>query len=144
MEHDKQKLDPEQEKFFLDKTVDSLNDVLIKLKCPLSKKIFKYPVLASDSNVYEMIEIVKRIKDDNKSPITGEVLKPNIILVKSLKSFINSLLEYFPQLKEHIYIYDKNNTYNFCENQDFFNIIFNGDIWKFIFYFYNFDLQILG
>lgn len=79
------------------------NGIIDKLRCPITKKIFLNPVLASDGVVYEKSKLFIRINKDGKSPKTGKELDYNIRNVFTIKSFINSLIESYPDLKDDVY-----------------------------------------
>ena len=40
-------------------------------KCPISKKIFRYPVTMDDGYTYEYLEIFKHLLQNDTSPVTN-------------------------------------------------------------------------
>ena len=61
--------------------------------CPISKKLMRDPVIASDGHTYERANIEAYLKQNNKSPVTGEPMQhsyvvPNISLKQRIDEFI--------------------------------------------------------
>ena len=73
------------------------------ISCPVTKKIFCTPVMASDNIIYEAEIAFKLIEDGKVSPITNELLEPDIKIVINLKSLIDIFIRHFQGLKEHRY-----------------------------------------
>ena len=74
-----------------------------ELTCPLSLSIFRHPVLASDSNVYEY-DLIKKIIDTTKiSPITKKALNDNLVYMRQLKNVVEEYLKQNPDKKEEQY-----------------------------------------
>lgn len=80
-----------------------MDDFISLISCPMSGKIFNYPVLSKENgNVYE-----------------GEILmneEPSAIIVLPLKSFIISFLEKFPEFKKQQYEISPENMYSHIYN----------------------------
>jgi hypothetical protein len=77
-----------------------MNNLLKLIICPISKKIFKTPVIGSDGVVYEAELAFKLLESKCPSPITGQLLDEDIKVVITLKSFINLLIKKFNKLKD--------------------------------------------
>lgn len=74
-------------------------DFIRLIRCPVTKKIFKIPVMASDNIVYEAEIAFKLINTEEKSPISGLVLEQDIKIIITLKSMISLFLEKFQEYK---------------------------------------------
>ena len=60
--------------------------------CPLSKQLMRDPVIAFDGNTYERVDIEAYLKQNNKSPVTGEeaehsIVIPNNAIKKQIAAF---------------------------------------------------------
>lgn len=89
---------------------------LIKLiSCPISKKIFNSPMLASDGIVYEAEILYDLINSDKESPVSNVKLDLNIKIPKALKMFINDFIKNNGDYEELQYKTDFNlkKMYNF-------------------------------
>jgi hypothetical protein len=70
----------------------AIDSILTHLKCPLSTQLFRYPVIADDTVVYEAIEIYNYMKKhDNKSPKTGKCIK-ELVFVSPVKEFVDAIV----------------------------------------------------
>lgn len=83
----------------------TLEDLLLRLRCPLSNKIFLKPVIASDGKVYEEDELLYYIDTGNvnESLINYKEIRP----IESLISFI---LEKYPEFKSEQYKPNQRNS----------------------------------
>mmetsp|Transcript_826 Transcript_826/g.1291 ORF Transcript_826/g.1291 Transcript_826/m.1291 type:complete len:314 (+) Transcript_826:57-998(+) len=59
-------------------------DIPEKLKCPITKEIMNYPVVAEDGITYEKKAILRWLQQNSSSPITREEIKPNVIKNRSI------------------------------------------------------------
>jgi hypothetical protein len=82
-------------------TVD-ISKLLEKLKCPLSKKIFRIPVAASDGIIYEQ-HFIDEHTDKNGliSPITHQPIQDKCLYFRELKVFIDELSEVCPEIEKN-------------------------------------------
>ncbi len=72
----------------------SLETLIPYLTCPLTKRIFRYPVIADDNCVYEAYELYKYLKShDNRSPTYNTKKIKDYIHVLPLRSFVDLLAE---------------------------------------------------
>jgi len=73
--------------------------------CPLSKKIFLNPVVASDGNIYEKQEIKKWKIYNNKSPLNPEIiLNDTFLIVRTIKNEITEMINKTPELRLQQYM----------------------------------------
>ncbi|CAH6421106.1 Hypothetical protein KVN_LOCUS138 [uncultured virus] len=74
-------------------------DKLIPLiTCPLSKKIFYQPVIASDQIVYEKSELINHIQQYGLiSPINSKQIKEEFFDIIPLRNFIDEFLKLHKQ-----------------------------------------------
>lgn len=80
------------------------NEINRKFICPLTKKIFKDPVRASDGNVYENQAIQKWLSAEDTSPVTRELMDENITTAEDILEQINSFLSEHPDHVPQQYI----------------------------------------
>lgn len=73
-----------------------IQDMII---CPLSKQIFKEPVMASDGHIYEKHMIEKWIKTNKTSPITREAIVNKFTNVHFIKQLVANFLIKNPEMK---------------------------------------------
>lgn len=77
------------------------------LVCPITKLIYKDPVLAEDGYIYEYDAIKIHLLNKNTSPTTGLTITKNLIRVYPIKKYIDGLLKLKPDLKSSQYISKK-------------------------------------
>lgn len=88
------------------------------IRCPISKQIFKVPVVCEDGFSYEKEMIDDWFLTSSMSPSThkyiDKIYHRNIILEK----IIEYIIKLNPQLKKDVYIanFDENKFYNLCED----------------------------
>ncbi|TNV76976.1 hypothetical protein FGO68_gene15513 [Halteria grandinella] len=71
--------------------------------CPISQEIMKDPVMTADGHSYEKKNIEKWLTNNNKSPLTGEVLTNKALIPNhSLRSTIKDFLSKNPIIKEQL------------------------------------------
>jgi len=79
-------------------------ELIEQLKCPITKQIYKTPVLTSDGEIYEEDAALKTITEDTPSPITNKKLTYNIMTrIYPLQSLIDIYLDRYPILREQVY-----------------------------------------
>lgn len=67
--------------------------------CPITLKIFREPVMASDGHFYEKIMIKEWLIYSNKSPLNGNVLlNKDLITSRTFNTFLEKFLELNPDL----------------------------------------------
>ncbi len=72
--------------------------------CPISKQIFKEPVVASDGYIYEKECIEKWLEKKTTSPMTNELLShTKLNHVQFLKNIINEMIKKNPELIKEQY-----------------------------------------
>ncbi len=63
------------------------------VKCPITQEPMQVPMVASDGHSYEFAAISKWMKSSTKSPVTGAVLKSNVLFVNhNLRMFISGIM----------------------------------------------------
>ncbi|CAF3291563.1 unnamed protein product [Rotaria socialis] len=73
---------------------DSSNEQLMKkLKCPITGQIMKHPVIASDGNTYERANIINWINTYGHSPETGEPMEATFKDDDEIKKILHTKLE---------------------------------------------------
>jgi len=83
-----------------------LLELLEQIRCPISGRIYKIPVLSNDGEIYEEDVLLKLISENKDSPITNQKLDYNISRIYSLQNLIDIYLDRYPFLKDQVY----NNT----------------------------------
>lgn len=71
---------------------DNSNSIPTDLICPLTQKMFKEPVKASDHITYEYQVIVKWLSAEDTSPVTGCIMEDDIL--EANEDILNSVNEY--------------------------------------------------
>lgn len=71
--------------------------------CPLTKKIFKTPVLLSDNYTYEKTVIKEWLKNNSTSPITGENIDKKIFIDNETVKKVKIFIKLNPSYEEYIY-----------------------------------------
>jgi len=71
-----------------------------EITCPISKCIYKTPVIADDGFIYEREVINKWLENSRISPITRKEISNKLIECNWIKNKINTLLENNEELKE--------------------------------------------
>lgn len=74
------------------------------ISCPITKKIFYTPTLASDGIIYEAEAILNIIESKNPSPISGKILDKDLIVVINLKSLIDLFLKSYENMRQNQYV----------------------------------------
>ncbi len=89
--------------------------------CPITKLIFKDPVVAEDGQVYERTAIIKWFRSNNISPLTRNVISEKVYPLFFLKNEIVSYLDKHPDLKkdQYIKIFDPIEILEIIENEKF-------------------------
>ena len=93
---------------------------LIKvISCPITKRIFHTPALASDNNVYEAEILFNLIEKELPSPISGKLLEEDIKVPINLKSFIDLVVSKNNNLEKFRYesSFDIKKVYKFSKSQ---------------------------
>lgn len=73
--------------------------------CPLTKQIYKKPVVTKYGHTYEKEMIVKHLKTKNVDPLTNQRLTINDLFPnRSLEDLINLYLSKHPEKKEEQYV----------------------------------------
>ena len=85
----------------------TVDDLISRLRCPLSRKIFSKPVVASDGKVYEEMELLNHIEDSNSLGLSD-----TYVHLVPLKSLISFLIEKYPDLKSEQFHMDKSEYRN--------------------------------
>ncbi len=80
----------------------TIEDLVKKLKCPLSGKIFKNPVLASDGKLYEEDELLFHFYNGNKLGLSPEYTR-----VTPISSLVTYLIRKYPDLAKGVYAPEK-------------------------------------
>lgn len=78
----------------------TIDDLLARLRCPLSGKLFGKPVVASNGCVYEETELINYLEGPNELGLSQSYKE--IVPVQTL---INYLIERYPELKDEQYKY---------------------------------------
>lgn len=98
-----------------------MDDFLRLISCPITKKIFYIPVIASDDNVYEAEKVIELITNKIASPITNKILEDDIRVVIPLKFMISSFLDNLDNIsykeRQYVQTYDVNSTYFFSKDE---------------------------
>ena len=94
----------------------------MSIKCPITKMIYLYPVIADDGYIYEDIAINSWLLVNNVSPITGHHIKKVNNIAKNMEKYINKIIKLYPELEDrrfpisyyeqntrlkYLYVYDK-------------------------------------
>jgi hypothetical protein len=66
-------------------------EIIGRITCPLTAKIFVDPVIANDGQTYEHRAIAEYIRDNRYSPLTGEIIDDTFYPDKQMKDFITTL-----------------------------------------------------
>jgi hypothetical protein len=66
-------------------------EIMKRITCPLTKKVFEDPVMANDGQTYERQAIANYIRDDRHSPLTGEIIDDTFYPNLQIKDFIHTL-----------------------------------------------------
>lgn len=69
------------------------------LYCPITRHIFKNPVIAGDGHVYEHVAIMKWLKTHNTSPVTKQRIDKSVYNVYMMKTIIYEVLLLHPELR---------------------------------------------
>ncbi len=87
------------------------------ISCPVTKKLFCTPVLASDNCVYEAEVAYNLIENKIKSPITGKILKKDIKVPIQIKSLVEMFICSNKEFEEHRYKsgFDIKKVYNYSK-----------------------------
>lgn len=76
------------------KQLNILNNLTNNMYCPISRQLFKDPVIAADGFTYERELITKWFEMHNTSPLTNAQININILIPNlTIKSFIKDFLE---------------------------------------------------
>ena len=97
------------------------------LICPITKQIFCNPVALEDGHTYEYIAIKKWLNENEKSPVTNEIIVNFKLSVNyTIKSIVEEYLKNNPDKKNEQYSHYQinNNLINFNYN-DFENLTIN-------------------
>ena len=79
----------------------NIEKIIPLITCPLTKKIFYDPVIASDQNVYEKKVLLNYIeKNGYKSPMNGKIIFPEFFEIIPLKNFIEAFLKKHAQFDD--------------------------------------------
>lgn len=90
------------------------------LCCPISKDIMIEPVMMSDGHTYDKENIEKWLQKNNKSPLTNEILKPDITINFNLKKLIEDYKEKnTDEIKREFYL--DNNCAKYKDNDELIN-----------------------
>lgn len=82
----------------------TLKEIANILYCPISKKIFRHPVVASDGNTYEK-EIIERLIDNDETDIFGLKIHDDTLLPNNnILQIVNIYLSNFPDMKGNQYV----------------------------------------
>lgn len=75
--------------------------------CPISLQIFKNPVIIEDGFTYEYDEIKKWFENNNRSPLTNNILQTKIIFMNhTMKQSVEDYLKLHPELIQNQYSSD--------------------------------------
>lgn len=114
-------------------------DNQIKLfTCPISLKIFKEPVLASDGYFYEKHMITKWFGNSSKSPLKGTNLpNKNLLVSHTFNSLLENFLTTYPEYKsnqfaiiippEYKSIYNSENYKKYCDDDKIYAELITGE-----------------
>lgn len=80
------------------------NDNLI---CPITKLIFNDPVVADDGYVYEFLAITDWLKENSRSPLTGESISGRLMRVQTIKDMVTNFLNNNPEFKKEQFLFKK-------------------------------------
>ena len=61
------------------------------MRCPITKRVLRVPVTASDGHTYEHGELIHWMESNDTSPVTGEHLSPKLIFNNQAQKFIRNL-----------------------------------------------------
>jgi hypothetical protein len=81
-----------------------MSELIKLLSCPITGKIFRVPMIGSDNTVYEGEILFDMIENKKKSPVTDEILKKDVRVVITMKTFIDTLEEEVDSVKENRYV----------------------------------------
>lgn len=70
------------------------------LYCPLTKLVFKNPVIAEDGHTYECMAIQDWLENHNTSPKTNEEIGYTLIKSSTISDMIDQFMTEYPELKE--------------------------------------------
>ena len=92
-----------------------------KYICPITKLIFKDPVVTAEGHIYERTAIKRWFKSNNISPLTGNIISAKVYPVLFLKNEIACYLEKHPDLKkeQYIKIFDPKEIFAIIETKKF-------------------------
>lgn len=89
----------------LSKSSQYIDDLVDKLRCPISGKLFLEPVVASDGKLYESdIVLDIYLNKNGVSPITDQEITSISTSVWQIKTLIRMLLENYDYLKDELYV----------------------------------------
>lgn len=78
----------------------TLDDLIARLRCPLSGKLFAKPVIASNGCVYEENELVKYIEGPNDLGLSQTYKE-----IVPIQTLVNYIVQRYPELKPEQYKY---------------------------------------
>lgn len=67
------------------------------MRCPITKRVLRVPVTASDGHTYEHGELIHWMESNDTSPVTGQHLSPKLIFNNQAQKFIRNLA---PKMEE--------------------------------------------
>lgn len=120
----------------------SIEPFISLLTCPLSKKIFRNPIIADDECVYETYELYKYVKENNNnSPLTKKPIK-EYYSIFPLKYFIDELEKINKYIENNRYIYYSNLKIHYMYQKDIDSLFASNNLDQ-IFQYTEFDLKII-
>ena len=85
----------------------TIDDLILRLRCPLGGKLFLKPVLANNGKVYEEMELINHIYTNNELGLNS-----NYIDVLPIQSLVNFMVEKYPDLKNERFKFDESKFKN--------------------------------
>ena len=91
------------------------------LFCPITRLIFRNPVIASDGQTYELFALKKCMETSHKSPLTNLPINKECYPAYIVKHFVEELLTMHPELKEEQYKeeFDEDIFYKFVAKKQY-------------------------
>lgn len=115
----------------LDKSLDKQTNVSIDVSididmitCPISKLIYKNPVLAMDGHVYEEIAIEEWFRTKNTSPLTNKEISTLLIPEYKIKQLADTICEKYPHLKK------ERSSNNHIDNREIVKLLINQGVYE--------------
>lgn len=135
-------INTEKQGTVIDKSLDKQTNISIDISididmitCPISKLIYKNPVLAMDGHIYEEIAIEEWFRKKNTSPLTNNEISTTLIPVYKIKQLADTICEKYPHLKK------ERSSNNHMDNKEIVKLFINQGVYEKLFKFQEFYYQ---